>query len=70
MRIKRIIAFKIWQIRQEIGISGSDSHDWWLTDKFLQTNPDTFDDDDIYVWFMQLEENLIPKERLDNYPEI
>jgi len=70
MRIKKIVAFKIWQIRQELEIAGSDTHDWWLTDQFLQIAPDRFNDDDIYTWFMQLEENLIPKERLDNYLEI
>jgi len=70
MRIRNIIAYKIWQIRQEIGTAGSNTHDWYLAEQFLQTNPDRYDDDDIYVWFVQLEENMISEKRLDNYPEI
>ena len=70
MKLKKIIAHQIWQIRQELGIAGSDTHDWWLADKFLQTNPDHINDDDVYVWFVELDENMVPRDKsLDIYPE-
>jgi len=62
MKIRRMVAHQIWQIRQEIGIAGSDTHDWWLAEQFLQTNPDRWDDDDIYSWFIQLDENMVPRD--------
>ena len=70
MKIRRTIAHQVWQIRQELGIPGSETHDWYLADRFLQTNPDHWDDDDIYVWFIQLDENMVPRDKtLDKYPE-
>ena len=70
MKLKRIIAQQIWQIRQELDIPGSDTHDWWLAEEFLQSNPDRIDDDDVYVWFIELDENMVPRDKtLDNYPE-
>ena len=57
-----MIAHKIWQIRQELGIAGSDTHDWWLAEQYLQTNPSNIHDDDIYIWLIQLDENLVPRE--------
>ena len=62
MQIRRIIAHQIWQIRMELGIPGNDTHDWWLAEQFLQTNPDQYSDDHIYIWFIVLNENIVPRD--------
>ena len=58
MKRKDSIAYQIWQIRDELEIPGNKDHDWCLADLFLQCHKGTFDNDDIYLWFTQLEENL------------
>jgi len=70
MQIKKTIANQVWQIRQELGIPGSETSDWYLADLFLQTNPDQWTDNDIYVWFIQLDENMVPRNGLDNQREL
>jgi hypothetical protein len=63
MKIRKIIAYKIYEIRNELDIDGSQEHDWWLADQFLQKiGVDRFDDDDLYNWFVQLDENLVEKQ--------
>jgi hypothetical protein len=71
MIITKVVAYKIWQIRQEIGVAGSNTYDWVLAERFLQGRLEAWDDDDIYVWFTELEENMVPRDKnLDNYPEM
>jgi len=68
MKILNIIASDIYLIRQELNMSGNDKHDWWLADKFLQEIGDEqFDDDTIYSWFIQLDENLITTKKEESW---
>ena len=70
MRIKQIVAHEIWKIRQELDIDGNEDHDWWLANIFLQKRTAIFDNEDIYVWFIELDENIIPRKKLDNDSEL
>ena len=71
MIITKVVAYKIWQIRQELGVTGSNTYDCVLAERFLQGRLEAWDDDDIYVWFIELDENMIPKNKtLDMYPEM
>jgi len=70
VKTKQIIAYNIWQIRQELGIGGSEPNDWLLAEQFLQQSEEPFDEDDIYIWIVELKENMIPKKKLDIDMEI
>ncbi len=70
MRIKSIVAIALWRIRKELDVNGSADHDWWLAEQFLQKHIGQFDDDDIYLWFIQLEENAIPREVVEEDREL
>ena len=36
MGFHKIIAHKIWKIREEICMEGSAEHDWWLAGKYIE----------------------------------
>ena len=66
MTLQRLVAQKIYEFRMELDINGSEKHDWWLADQFLQKiGDDMFDDNDIYSWFIQLDENLVPRQNME-----
>jgi hypothetical protein len=66
MVLQRLVAQKIYEFRCELDIDGNEKHDWWLADQFLQeVGAGMFDDDDIYNWFIQLEENLIKRQPME-----
>ena len=59
MKLRRLISHEIYKVRQEIDMEGSPDHDWWLAGMFIeQQGNKRFDYDDIYVWFIQLDENM------------
>lgn len=64
MKMREIVAHKIWEIREDLDIGGSQEHDWWLASEFLQEMKDKsrWDDDTIYSWFIQLDENLVQRQ--------
>ena len=63
MTMKKIVAHEIFKVREEVGIDGTAEHDWWLADKFLQfIGKDRWKYDDIYIWFLQLDENMAEKQ--------
>ena len=65
---RKIVANEIYNIRELLEISGDHKHDWWLAGEFLDTIEDeSWDEDSIYVWFVQLEENL--HEKVSNQEE-
>ena len=63
MKIKSIVAYEIWTIREDLDIPGDNEHDWWLAEQFLQEKEDQFDEEDIYEWFIQLDESMYPGEK-------
>ena len=53
MKFQRIIANKIFQIRQEIDIDGNEKRDWYLAQQYIeQHGKEKFDDDNLYIWFL------------------
>jgi len=62
MKITEEIAYKIWKIREDLDMPGNNEHDWEMAEGFLQQCNDQYDDDDIYVWFIQLDENMVERE--------
>ena len=64
--MKQILAYDIYIMRKEIGREGTQEHDWFLADKFLQFIGDNkFDYDDIYMWFIKLDENMVEKQNVE-----
>lgn len=60
MKYRRIVAHEIYKVRMELDIKGDEEHDWWLAEQFIEfIGDDRFDYDDIYVWFVQLDENMV-----------
>lgn len=59
VRLTPTIAFKISQIREDLFIPGSPDHDWDLAETFLDQCYGNLSDDDLYSWFIQLEENIV-----------
>ena len=60
MKIQRLVASKIYRTRMELDLDGSEQHDWELAGKFLQSiGKKNFNDNDIYTWYVQLDENLV-----------
>ena len=63
MRLRKIVAQEIYNIREDLDIPGDQEHDWWLAGQFLDmTGKDRWDEDTIYVWFIQLDENLVKRD--------
>jgi len=62
MKIKEDLAYRIWKIREDLDMPGSNDHDWWLAEQFLQQCDDQYDDEDIYIWFIQRNENMIQRD--------
>jgi hypothetical protein len=59
MNLKEAVAYRIYKIRCDLDIPGSPEHDWWLAKEFLYEHGNEWDEDDIYLWFIQLGENLV-----------
>jgi len=55
MSRKQEVAYYIWQARDEACMDGSEEHDWWLAERFLDSNLDKdkpINYDDVYIWVM------------------
>ena len=54
MERKNLVAYYIWQAREEVGMDGNEEHDWWLAERFLNSyGTDSFEYTDIYMWVME-----------------
>ena len=54
MNTKSLVAYYIWQIREEIGMDGNAEYDWWLAEKFINDfAKNSFEYEDVYTWVME-----------------